>query len=319
MIFAQKEESQIHDVSFELLGKAKEIAKRLGGGVSAFVLGPQLEEDELKELIYHGTDKVYWFNDPAFREFDPLLYKNNIADLIKEVRPEVVLLGATNLGRSLGPRVAASLKVGLTADCTDLKVNNNEFIQIRPAFSGNILAHIQTESDMAMSTVRYKVMEKGERNTSRTGEIINKNPTNTIKSLDVLDKDLIDKIKLSEAQVIVSGGRGLEDPEDFSILEELSDLLGGVVGSSRPLVDEGWIGKEHQVGFSGKTVRPQLYIACGISGASQHLAGMRDSDMIIAVNEDPEAPIFEVADYGIVGDLYEVIPELIKQIKTDKK
>ena len=319
MIFAQKEEDEIHEVSFEILGKGKEIADSLGVETSAVILGPQLDEEEVKELIYYGADKVYWFDDSVFEDFDPVLFKNNVAGLIEEEKPEIVLLGATHLGRSLGPRVAADLGVGQTADCTDLDVHEGDFIQIRPAFSGNILAHIKTQSPVAMSTVRYKVMEKRERDPSREGEIIKKDPIDTERSIDIVEKEVVDRIKLSEAKVIVSGGRGLEEPEDFSILEELANLLDGVVGSSRPLVDEGWIEKEHQVGFSGQTVKPQLYIACGISGAAQHLAGMRDSDMIVAINEDPDAPIFKVADYGIVGDLYEVVPELVEQIKNKRE
>ena len=175
MIFAQKEEDEIHEVSFEILGKGKEIADSLGVETSAVILGPQLDEEEVKELIYYGADKVYWFDDSVFEDFDPVLFKNNVAGLIEEEKPEIVLLGATHLGRSLGPRVAADLGVGQTADCTDLDVHEGDFIQIRPAFSGNILAHIKTQSPVAMSTVRYKVMEKRERDTSREGEIIKKN------------------------------------------------------------------------------------------------------------------------------------------------
>lgn len=241
-------------------------------------------------------------------------------NLVKEENPEIFLLGATHLGRSLGPRIAVALKTGLTADCIDLKVDEEgNLIQIRPAFSGNILAHIKTKTRPQISTVRYKVMEKRKRDPTRKGEIIMKDSEVVENSgTNILKKEKAGEVNITEADIIVSGGRGLKKPDDFKILHELADFLGGVVGSSRPLVDEGWIGREHQVGFSGNTVKPKLYFACGISGAPQHLAGMRDSDIIVAINTDPSAPIFKVADYGIVGDLYEVVPKLIDEIRKDK-
>lgn len=318
MIFAQCDANEIHPVSFEILGKGRRIARKLGVGTGAVVLGSQMEKDEIRELIYYGAEKVFWYNNPIFEDFDPLLYKRNIANLVNEGKPEIILFGATQLGRSLAPRIAAELGLGLTADCTDLTIEGDDFIQIRPAFSGNILAHIKTNSRAKMSTVRYKVMEKGERDTSREGEIIKKEPVETGSSLEIVDKKEAGKINLADASIIVSGGKGLEDPKDFELLERLANSIGGKVGSSRPLVDEGWIEKEHQVVFSGTTVRPELYIACGISGAPQHLAGMRDLDTIVAINKDPSAPIFEVADYGIVGDLYNVVPKLIEEIGRRK-
>ena len=316
MVFAEQSDGKIHPVAYELLGKGKELADRIGIGVSSVVLGYQMEE-EAQELIYYGADKVFLYDHPALEDFDLLNYKHNIVRLVKEVKPEVFLLGATHLGRSLGPRVAVALSTGLTADCTGLGVDKDgSLIQIRPAFSGNILAHIKTKTRPQMSTVRYKVMPKGVRDASRKGEIIKKDAKIVPSLLTIVNREKSGEINIAEADVIVSGGRGLKRAEDFSILAELAKLCGGVVGSSRPLVDDGWIGKEHQVGFSGNTVKPKLYIACGISGSSQHLAGMRDSDVIVAINTDPSAPIFKLADYAIVGDLYEVVPKLTNEIKS---
>lgn len=231
--------------------------------------------------------------------------------------PRIFLIGATNFGRSLAPRIASSLKTGLTADCTGLEVDEDErFVQIRPAFSGNVLAHIMTDTSPKVSTVRYGEFEEPEKDESREGEVIRKTPrTETDKDPDTLEVSEEEEVKLEDAEIVVSGGRGLKDASDFEILEELADFLGGKLGSSRPLVDDGWIDRSHQVGYSGKRVKPRAYIACGISGASQHLAGMKESDIIIAINSDPSAPIFDVADYGIVGDLYEVVPELLKNLK----
>ena len=248
-------------------------------------------------------------------------YKQNIVSLVREEKPEIFLVGATRIGRTLGPRIAAALGTGLTADCVELDTDDRgNLVQIRPAFSGNIMAKIKTKTRPQMATVRYKVMEKRRRDPNRRGEVIKKEVRvieNTGTS--ILGKIESEEVDITEAEVIVSGGRGLKRPEDFEILEELAGLLGAVVGSSRPLVDDGWISKEHQVGFSGNTVKPKLYIACGISGAPQHLFGMRDADVIIAINKDPSAPIFSVSDYGIVGDLYEILPALVKEIKGEER
>ena len=315
MVFAEQRGGRIHPVSYELLGKGKEIADRLGVELSSVLLGHQMEE-EAKELIYHGADKVFLYDHPVFKDFDLLNYKHNIARLVREVKPEIFLFGATRLGRSLGPRVAVALDTGLTADCTGLDLDEDgNLIQIRPAFTGNILAHIKTATRPQMSTIRYKVMQKKARDANRRGEIIKKDAELVPSRLTIKKKEELGVVNIAEADVIVSGGRGLKKAEDFSILAALAELLGGVVGSSRPLVDDGWIGKEHQVGFSGNTVKPKLYVACGISGSPQHLAGMRDSDVIVAINSDPSAPIFKLADYGIVGDLYEVVPRLTNEIK----
>ncbi len=318
MVFAEQSEGRIHPVSYELLGKGKEIASRLGADLSSVLLGSRLGE-EVKELIYYGADRVFLYDSPVLKDFDLLNYKHNIVNLVREVKPEILLLGATRLGRSLGPRVAAALNTGLTADCIGLDVDEDgSLIQIRPAFTGNILAQIKTTTRPQMATVRYKLMQKADREPGRKGEIIEKEFQPVPSLLTVTSKEKLEGINISGAEVIVSGGRGLKQAVDFDMLADLAGLLGGVVGSSRPLVDDGWISRQHQVGFSGNTVKPKFYIACGISGSPQHLAGMRGSDVIVAINNDPSAPIFRIADYGIVGDLYEVVPKLAGEIRRRK-
>jgi len=320
MVFAEQRDGNIHPISFELLGKAREIADKKGCEVFSVLLGYQMKQ-KAKELIYYGADKVFLYDHPLLKEFDVINYKQNIVNLIREEKPEIVLIGATPLGRSLAPRIAAALKTGLTADCINLQLDENgELIQVRPAFTGNIIAHIKTRTRPVMTTVRYKVFKAGERDTNRKGEVVEKE-VKIIKDVGVriLRKEAVEIVNISDAEIIVSGGRGFKKPEDLKILEELAGLLGGVVGASRPLVDEGWISKDHQVGFSGNIVRPKLYLACGISGSPQHLAGMRDSEIIVAINIDPSAPIFNVADYGIVGDLYEIVPKLIEKLRDRKK
>jgi len=315
MVFAEQREGKIHPVSYELLGKGTEIAKKLGIEVSALLLGSSMG-DEVNELIYYGAQKVYYIDHPVLRDFDLLNYKHNICRLVNEVKPETLLVGATHLGRSLAPRVAAALNTGLTADCTALEVGDEgNLVQIRPAFSGNILAHIRTTTRPQMATVRDKVMQKLPRDDARKGEIIRKDAYLIDSVLKIASKESAGGVNIAEADVIVCGGRGLKSAADFSLIEELAGALGGVVGCTRPIVDDGWIGKEHQVGFSGNTVKPKLYVAVGVSGSPQHLAGMRDSDTILAINADPSAPIFKVADYGIVGDLYEVLPKLTAEVK----
>ena len=320
LVFAEQRDGDIHPISFELLGKAREIADKKGCGVSSVLLGYQMRE-KAKELIYFGADKVFLYDHPSLKEFDVINYKQNMVNLIREEKPEIVLIGATPLGRSLAPRIAAALKTGLTADCIDLQLDENgELIQVRPAFTGNLIAHIKTSTRPVMTTVRYKVFKARERDPTRKGDIVEKE-VEIVKDVGVrvVRKEPVEVVNISDAEIIVSGGRGLKKPEDLKILGELANLLGGVVGASRPLVDEGWISKDHQVGFSGNIVRPKLYLACGISGSPQHLAGMRDSEIIVAINIDPSAPIFNVADYGIVGDLYEIIPKLIEKLKNRKR
>lgn len=315
MIYAEQRGGKVHPVSYELLGKGREIADKLNVELASVLLGSQMAE-EAQELIYYGADRVFLYDHEDLREFDLINYKRNIVRLVEEVRPEILLLGATHLGRSLGPRIAVALSTGLTADCIGLDIDEQgNLVQIRPAFSGNILAYIRTSTRPQMATIRYKVMQKRERDLGRRGEVVTKDVELGEPLLTLVGKESSSGVNIADADVIVTGGRGLKKPEDFKILEGLAEVLGGVVGSSRPLVDDGWIGKEHQVGFSGNTVKPKLYVACGVSGSPQHLAGMRASDTIVAVNSDPSAPIFKVADYGVVGDLYDVVPRLTDELR----
>jgi electron transfer flavoprotein alpha subunit len=319
LVFAEQEDGEIHGVSYELLGKGRELADRLGRNLCAVLLGYGLEGGA-RELIYYGADIVYLFDDPSLRDFNVVLYKRNIVNLVGEIEPDIFLIGATRIGRSLAPRIAAALKTGLTADCTGLDLDEEgNLVQIRPAFSGNIMAQIKTRTRPQMATVRYRMMKPLKRDANRRGEVVKVKvevPERT--GIEILDKMGVEDVDISEAEIIVSAGRGLKSPEDLKLIEELANLLGGVVGASRPLVDAGWISREHQVGFSGNTVKPKVYIAFGISGSPQHLFGMRDSDTIIAVNRDPTAPIINVSDYYVIGDLYEVIPPLIREIKRLK-
>ncbi|MEM1582314.1 MAG: electron transfer flavoprotein subunit alpha/FixB family protein [Candidatus Bathyarchaeia archaeon] len=319
LIFAEQEDGIIHNVVYELLGKGRELADKLNKSLCAVLLGYDLEE-KARELIYYGADKVYLLDHPSLKNFDVIRYKRNIAKIVREVKPDIFLIGATKAGRSLAPRIAAALRTGLTADCIDLDLDEEgNLLQIRPAFSGNIMAQIKTRTRPQMATVRYRVMKPLGRDPSRQGKIIKKEVDvleNT--GIEILGKVDAGGINISEADVIVAAGRGLKNPEDFKLLEELANLLGGVVGSSRPLVDAGWIGREHQVGFSGNTVKPKVYMAFGISGSPQHLFGMRDSDLIIAINRDPSAPIINVSDYYAIGDIYDILPKLIYEVKKLK-
>jgi electron transfer flavoprotein alpha subunit len=321
LVVAELRGEKIHPISFELLSKGREIAEKTDGEVCTVVLGDRVERNVCLEFIHYGADKVFFFNSPLFSQPNVLNFKHNLVRLIKEEEPDIILIGATHFGKTLAPRVAAALKTGLTADCIDLQLDEKcDLVQIRPAFTGNILAHIKTRTKPVMSTIRYKVMNAGMRDLGRKGEIIEKHAeAPKDRGVNFIGRESSKKLNIADAEIIVSGGRGLGSAEGFKLLKELADLLGGVVGSSRTPVDEGWISKEHQVGFSGNTVKPRLYIACGISGSPQHLAGMKDSGMIIAINTDPSAPIFKVADYGIVGDLYQTIPLLIKEIKAQKE
>ncbi|MEM3921449.1 MAG: electron transfer flavoprotein subunit alpha/FixB family protein [Nitrososphaerota archaeon] len=319
LIYAETMGSEIHPIAFELIGKARELAEKLDLEVWSTILGYGIT-DKAAELIYHGADKVYVYDDERLRDLHVIAHKSALVELAKEIKPEIFLLGATPWGRSLAPRIAAALDTGLTADCIDLQVDENgELIQIRPAFTGNILAHIKTSSRPIMATIRYRVMKMPQRDPSRKGEItIRKFNDVNCDGIKCLGKVSERKVSLADAEIVVAGGRGLKKKEDLMLLEELANLLGGVVGVSRPLVEEGWISKDHQVGFSGNVVKPKLYIACGISGSPQHLAGMRDSSIIIAVNSDPSAPIFRHADYGVVADLYDFIPKLINFLQKLK-
>jgi electron transfer flavoprotein alpha subunit len=318
-VFAEQREGNIASVAFELLGVGRKLAHDLNTELSAVLFGAP--ESGAQELIRWGADKVYLSNNPIFETFNDEPYSELLSSLIKEYHPEIVLAGATAIGRSFIPRVAAKLVTGLTADCTSLEIDKEtrNLLQIRPAFGGNIMATILCPNNRPqMATVRPRVMKRGQYNENREGEIIPVKAAGISSRTMVLEtvKEISDIfVNLQEADIIISGGRGLGNPQGFKLLEELAGLIGGAVGSSRAAVDEGWISYSHQVGQTGKTVCPKIYFACGISGAVQHLVGMQSSDIIIAINKNPEAPIFNVATFGIVGDLYEIIPLLIKKIK----
>lgn len=319
MVFAEQREGRVAPVVYELIGKGRELAGKLGEPLYAVLLGYNVR-GEAENLLKYGLDKVFLYDDSRLERFKDDPYTQLIAELVGEVKPNIILIGATSIGRSLGPKLASRLKTGLTADCTGLDVDDKgNLIQTRPAFGGNIMATIITPNHRPqMATVRYKVMAKAEPVENPKEEIEERkvNPEGLVNRTEVLGFHREEgEVSITEADIIVSGGRGLGGPEGFKLLEELAQLLGGAVGASRSAVDEGWISYSHQVGLSGRTVRPKLYIACGISGAVQHLAGMQTSEVIVAINKDPNAPIFKVATYGIVGDLYEVIPELIRRIK----
>jgi electron transfer flavoprotein alpha subunit len=322
-VFAEQRDGMVATVAYELLGAGRRIADELKTELSAVLFGSTGEQ--AKGLIKWGADRVYHCKDSIFEKFNDEPYSKLLTNLIKTYRPEIVLAGATPIGRSFIPRVAARVRTGLTADCTTLEIDRDSgnLLQIRPAFGGNIMATILCPNHRPqIATVRPRVMKRGEYNPDRKGEIIPVSADNIASRTKVLEtiKEVSECImNLQEAEVIVSGGRGLGKPEGFKMLEELAEVLGGAVGASRAAVDEGWIPYSHQVGQTGKTVCPRIYIACGISGAVQHLVGMQSSDIIIAINKNPEAPIFNVATYGIVGDVYEVIPLLIKKLKEAKQ
>jgi len=319
-VFAEQRQGQLKGVAYELVSKGRELADSLGTELGVVCFGHQVQGVE--QLVAYGADKVYLVDDPALAHYQDDLYAHQLARLIEEHRPEILLAGATSLGRSFIPRVAAMLETGLTADCTGLDIDGDTrlLLQTRPTFGGNIMATITCRARRPqMATVRPHVFKKGIPKDGRQGQIIRIDfdrsaVTSRTKLLGFIE-DLTEKVRLEEADIIVSGGRGLGKPENFQLLQELADVLGAALGSSRPPVDEGWIPYSHQVGQTGKTVCPKLYIACGISGAVQHLAGMQTSEVIVAINHDPHAPIFEIATYGIVGDLFEIVPMLIARLK----
>jgi len=324
MVYAEMSEEGLHKVSFELLGKARELAAQLKEPVYCVLVGSGVEE-AAKELIERGANKVFVYDDPGLAQFRDDPYSDLLTECCNEENPSIFLVGATSIGRSMGPRVAAKLKTGLTADCTSLDIDPESRLlqQTRPAYGGNIMATIETMNSMPqMATVRYKMFNEATIVDSPEGEIINR-PVEMAKLTDRIKVIGFEKageqVSISDADIIVSGGLGMGDPSGFELMQELATALGGAVGASRPTIDEGWINYRHQVGLSGRTVRPTIYLACGISGAVQHQAGMKTSDVIIAVNKDPEAPIFGISSLGVVGDLYEVVPGLIEKIKEHGK
>ena len=320
-VFAEQREGRLKGVAYELLAKGRELAKGLHTELSAVCFGHNVDE---VSLIAHGADRVYLVDSPEFVHNPEDVYTRLLTDLIRQYKPEIVLAGATSLGRAFIPRVAAVLGTGLTADCTGLEIDIEKrlLLQTRPTFGGNIMATIMCQAGRPqMSTVRPRVFKKGVQDKTKQGQTIkvdfNKECVTSRTKLLSFIEDITETVKLDEADIIVSGGRGLGKPENFELIKELAGVLGAALGSSRPPVDEGWIPYCHQVGQTGKTVCPKLYIACGISGSVQHLAGMQTSDTIVAINDDPNAPIFQVATYGIVGDLFKVVPMLTEKFKNE--
>ena len=320
-VFIEQKNGRVQSVSYELLGKAQELAKKLNTSVSGVLLGNKLE-DQLDELIFCGADNIYLVESPELANFQDEPYTNILVELVKKYKPEIILCGATNIGRSLISRVAINIKAGLTADCTGLDIDPDKkiLLQTRPAFGGNIMATIISPNYRPqMATVRHKVFAPLEADKKRKGKIIKESFNSALylsrtKLLDIID-EIESTVNLSEADIIVSGGRGMAGPENFKLLEDLAHVLGSAVGSSRAAVDAGWMPYSHQVGQTGRTVGPKIYFACGISGQIQHLVGMQSSKIIVAINKDPEAPIFKVATYGIVGDLFAILPILTKTFK----
>lgn len=322
LVFAEQRRGKVASVSYELLGAGKRLADELGTKLLAVLLGAS--ESEARELIKWGADSVLFCSDPSLQQFNDDSYSDVLTKVIKEYKPSIVLAGATPIGRSFIPRVAARVRTGLTADCTSLEIDSEtrNLLQVRPAFGGNIMATILCpDYRPQMATVRSRVMKKGQYNENRKGEIINIDSGNVSSRTKVLEfvKEASEiSVNLHEADIIVAGGRGMGGDKGFKLIEELAEALGGVVGASRAAVDEEWVSYSHQVGQTGKTVNPKIYFACGISGAVQHMVGMQSSDVIIAINKNPEAPIFNVATYGIVGDAFEILPLLTKKVKEAK-
>ncbi len=342
-VYTEQRGGKLMNVALELLGEGHKLSREISADtkVCALLIGHDTDHI-IPELFAYGADAVYQIDDPLLERFTTDGYTKVMTDAICEYKPEIVIFGATHIGRDLAPRVAARLDTGLTADCTRLDVNTANYVdylekyttldtssldrnstdknlkQTRPAFGGNIMATIICPKNRPqMSTVRPGVMNKLEKDVTKKGELIK--VKHSLKAADIrtnvveIVKAAKELVSLTDAEIICSGGRGLGDPSGFELIKKLADKVGGVVGSSRAAVDAGWIDHSHQVGQTGTTVKPKIYFACGISGAIQHLAGMQTSDTIVAINKDPDAPIFEVADFGIVGDLYKVIPQIIEE------
>jgi len=320
-VFIEQKNGKTQSVSYELLAKAQELAKKLHTEVSGVLIGNNLD-DQLDEIIWHGANNIYLVESPEIANFQDDPYTNILIELIKKYKPEILLCGATAIGRSLISRVAVKIKAGLTADCTGLDIDENKkiLLQTRPAFGGNIMATIISPNYRPqMATVRHKVFQPLTPDKHRKGKIIRENFDASLyfsrtKLLDIVE-EVETLVNLAEADIIVSGGRGMQTPENFKLLEELAHVLGAAVGSSRAAVDSGWMPYSHQVGQTGRTVSPKIYFACGISGQIQHLVGMSSSKIIVAINKDPEAPIFKYATYGIVGDVLQIVPALSKKFK----
>ena len=333
-VFAQQVDNEISSIAFELLGKAKDLAKDLSTDVTAVLIGSEIKglADQLAE---YGADKVIVVDDPELKDYRTEPYAHALSSVINKYKPEIMLVGATAIGRDLGPRVSARVATGLTADCTVLEIGDfplqavpgqeqlhNQLLMTRPAFGGNTIATIACPYNRPqMATVRAGVMQKIDpiKGAKAVVEEFNPGFTPDNKYVEILEivKSVAETVDIMDAKILVSGGRGVGSPENFKILEDLAAVLGGTVSCSRAVVDSGWKPKDLQVGQTGKTVRPNVYFAIGISGAIQHVAGMEESDIIIAINKDADAPIFDVADYGIVGDLNKIVPKLTEALKAE--
>ena len=323
-VVVEQVDGVVQKVGIELIGIASKLAADLGQEVVAVLLGKEVK-GLAENLIHHGANKVICVEDPILEHYATEPYTKALNAIVEAKKPEIVLYGATSIGRDLAPRVSARVHTGLTADCTKLEIDPETklLLMTRPAFGGNIMATIVCkEFRPQMATVRPGVMQALPTDTSRTGEVEVFQVDFTDADMNIKIREVIKekhaKVDITEAKVLVSGGRGIGSPEYFDVLKELADELGGLVTSSRANVDAGWIGRERQVGQTGKTVRPDLYMACGISGAIQHLAGMEDSEFIVAINKDAQAPIFDVADLGVVGDLHKIMPILIDKVRALK-
>ncbi len=335
-VFAQQVDNELTGIAFELIGKGKDLAKDLNTEVTAVLLGSGVK-GLVDELAAYGADRVIVVDDPQLKDYRTEPYTHALASVINEYKPDIMLIGATAIGRDLGPRVSARVHTGLTADCTQLEIGDfplvaregqeqkhNQLLMTRPAFGGNTIATIACPDNRPqMATVRPGVMQRRERVEGAKAEVIEYNPgfTPDDKYVEIMDivKSVATTVDIMDANILVSGGRGMGAPENFKMLEELAEVLGGEVSCSRAVVDAGWKDKELQVGQTGKTVRPQVYFAIGISGAIQHVAGMEEADLIIAINKDETAPIFDVADYGVVGDAFKIVPKLTELLKKNVK
>lgn len=323
-VFAEQVDGQITPVSFELIGKARDLALQLGGEVVAGLLGYQIS-GLAEELVAFGAETVVIADHSELKDYRTEPYTQAIAQILEKYQPEIALFGATSIGRDLAPRVAGRIHTGLTADCTALEIEEEtqKFLMTRPAFGGNLMATIVCpDFRPAMATVRPGVMVKRIPDQNALAEIVNFDVKIEVNDMFTTIQEILKKVEhkhnIQDAKILVSGGRGMHSAENFAILEDLAEVLGGEVASSRAAVDSGFTDKSRQVGQTGKTVRPQVYIACGISGAIQHMAGMEESDYIIAINTDPTAPIFNIADVGIVGDALKIVPKLTEAIRKER-
>jgi electron transfer flavoprotein alpha subunit len=320
-VFIEQREGAVAGVSYEMLGEGRKLADQLGEKLVAVLMGNAMQKNA-EDLVKFGADRVVYFNGEKLGSFQDDSYAQLLSDFIEVEKPAIVLAGATAIGRSFIPKVAARVWGGLTADCTKLEIDTEKRLLLgtRPAFGGNLMATIICPHHRPqMATVRHKVMKQAVRNDSRTGEVVVYNINDTQLAIRTIIANVVKEagstVNITEADIIVSGGRGMRDPKNMSLLNDLAEVLGGAVGASRATVDAGWIPYSHQVGQTGKTVCPKLYVACGISGSVQHMAGMQSSEYIIAINKDPNADIFQIANLGIVGDALEILPALTKAFK----